>query len=87
MSTTLQSLDRPLGPFRRSMSVDTARALAELDIDPEVQARLNILASLCAEGRLTAEERAEYGGYVEAIDLMDLIRLKARRLLDEHGPA
>ena len=81
MPIALEPLDRLLGPFKASMSLQAAQALAELDIDPGAQARLDVLAGLCNEGRLTAEERAEYEGYVEAIDIMNLIRLKARRLL------
>jgi hypothetical protein len=74
-------LDRLLEPVGRVMTPDLARELVELRATPEVQGRIDELAEKCNEGRLSAEERAEYENYVQAIHLIGILQGKARKIL------
>lgn len=80
-SANQRILDRLLTPVSRSLTPETARALVGLRVDAETQAKLDELADKCTEGRLSAEERAEYAAYVSAIDLISILQSKARALL------
>ncbi len=74
-------MDRVLDPLAGSLNVEAARRILALDIDPEVQARVAILAELANEGELTPDERDEYLSYVEAADMLAIFQLKAERRL------
>ncbi len=80
MSQTLSPsiLDRLLEPLGDAMPIDYARKLVELRASPADQARIDELADKCNEGLLTAEEREEYEGYVQAIQVITVLQLKAR---------
>jgi hypothetical protein len=78
------ALDRLLESVGRSWPLEFARDLAELRAAPDVQARIETLAERCNEGELTAEERAEYEGYVQAIHLIGVLQAKARAVLSQH---
>jgi hypothetical protein len=45
---------------------------------PELQARLDELGEKANEGLLTEEERSEYLTYVEAMDVIALLRVKSQ---------
>jgi hypothetical protein len=64
-ATTASARNRMLEPLSRSLSVEAARAIVALVIDETLQDRIEELADLCNEGRLSPDERAEYDGYVE----------------------
>lgn len=49
--------------------------------DPQSRARVDDLASRNRQGLLTAEERAEYGEYVQFGTFVAILKSKARRLL------
>ncbi len=63
------------------MPVAFARELAGLRATPDVQARIDELADKCNEGQLTAEERAEYDAYIDAIDVISILQAKARSVI------
>jgi hypothetical protein len=46
--------------------------------DPDVQSRIEKLATKANEGTLSEEERAEYKEYVEAVDLVGVLQWRAR---------
>ena len=71
-----------LEPVMRGLPPGVAREIAELRAAPELQARIDELAERCREGLLTGEERAEYSGYVEAIDLVAILQAEARAVTD-----
>jgi hypothetical protein len=75
------ALDRLLEPVGRSMTPDVAREIAELRAPSDVQAKIDELADQCNEGQLTAEERAEYEGLVQAVHMIGLLQSKARAVL------
>lgn len=74
-------LDEMLEPVSRCFGLETARALAALQVDERTQARVEELARKCNEGRLTPDERAEYEAYVQASTLIGILQAKARRVL------
>jgi hypothetical protein len=78
-------LDRVLDPLAACLNPEAARRILDLRIDPEIGARVEVLAARANEGELTSEERAEYLSYVEAADLLAIFKLKARRHLDANG--
>jgi hypothetical protein len=77
------ALNRLLDPLARSLTPTAARALVDFRADAGTQARIAELAEKCNEGQLTPKERAEYEGYVRAIDLIAILQAKARRLLSQ----
>ena len=58
-----------------------ARRVLALKADRILQARVDYLAGRCNDGRLTAEERAEYGDYVSFSTFVAILKSKARQLL------
>jgi predicted transcriptional regulator len=79
------ALNQLLEPLSRTLGVEAARSIASLQIEPEIQARIEELADLCNEGLLSEAERAEYSGYVEGAEILALIKSKARRYLASHA--
>jgi len=78
-----QSVDTTLSKFVdhliRGFTPEVAKHFAELPKpNPEFQARLDELAEKANEGTLSPEEAKEYDKYVEYMDFIALIRLKAR---------
>lgn len=84
---TTDVLSRLLEPVGRMMPREFARELAALRATPEVQARIDELADKCNEGDLTPEERAEYDAYVDAIDVISILQVKARAVLSRQPTA
>ena len=84
---TATALNQLLEPLSQSLSLEGAKAIVNLQIDPAIQARIEELADLCNEGQLSDSDRAEYESYVEGAEILALIKLKARRYLANHGAA
>jgi hypothetical protein len=74
-----------LDPLCRCLDVDSARRILELRVDPEVQAKVEALAERANEGLLTPAERAQYGAYINADDLIATLKLKLRRHYGSNG--
>jgi hypothetical protein len=74
-------LDRFLEPMRQCPTPGLARQLVEFRVDPEVQARVDELASKCNEGLIGPAEQAEYEAIVEEAGLIALLQAKARAFL------
>jgi hypothetical protein len=55
--------------------------VADFQISPDVQERVDVLAERANEGRLTAEERSEYEAFINTADFIAILKLKARRHL------
>jgi hypothetical protein len=81
MSTAAIHLERLLEPLAGCLSPDVAAKVADLRADEAIQDRIDYLAERSNEGLLTAEERAEYAGYLHAIDVIAVLQAKARSLL------
>jgi hypothetical protein len=78
-------LERLLNPVSASLNEEAARKLIGLKADPKVNSRVKKLARKCNEGKLTAEEQAEYETYVLAGDFIALLQAKARVILSRRG--
>jgi hypothetical protein len=74
-------LDRLLAPVTECFTPEVAERLVALRADPEIQARIEDLAAKANEGQLSAEERAEYEDYIEAVDLVGILQCQARAAL------
>jgi len=61
-----------------------AEAIVIRNPDDRMVARVAELGRKAGEGTLTEQERAEYQDYVDAGDLIALLKSKARRFLDEN---
>jgi hypothetical protein len=77
MSTSSVS-ERMLSPLTDCFTPEIARQVSEADIDSETQERINELATKANQSVLTDEEREEYSQFVEYIDLVAIIKAKAR---------
>lgn len=75
------TLDRLLDPVTRCLTPEVARQLVDLRADPELQARVDMLADKCTEGQLSVEEREEYETYVRFSRFIAILQAKARKLL------
>jgi hypothetical protein len=79
MSDTADTLERFVDHLTRGFTPELAKHFAELPTpDPEFQARLDELAAKANEGSLSPAEAAEYDKYVEYMDFVAYMRLKAR---------
>lgn len=83
MSTTPfpSVLDRVLAPVASCLTPDVAQQIADLKLDPESQERLDALRAKAKLGTLTDLEREEYEEFVDAIDLVAILKAKARAIV------
>ena len=84
MSNTV--LDRFLRPFTECLTPEVAQRIVNLQLDSQSQVRLDELAAKANEGQLTDDERQEYEEFVEGIDLMGILKARARTVLAKHAP-
>jgi len=78
-------LDRFLRPFAECLTPEVAQRIVGLELDLHSQSRLDELAAKANEGYLTDDERQEYEEFVEGIDLMDILKTRARPVLVKHA--
>jgi hypothetical protein len=80
MSTTLDStsLHRFLEQFTETFTPELAEHFVNLPPHPALQSRLDELGDKANEGTLTEAERSEYQTYVEALDVIALLRVKSQ---------
>ena len=74
-------LDRFLRPFTECLTPEVAQRIVNLQLDVQSQARLDELAAKANEGQLTDNERQEYEEFVEGIDLIGILKARARTIL------
>ena len=79
---TLDVADRMLQPVTDCFTPDVARRIVEARLDDETQFLIDDLARKANRGTLTEVERQQYAEFVEYIDLVGIIKAKARVLLD-----
>ena len=78
---TASSLDRFLDPVAACFTPQVAQKIASLELEPDLQTRIEYLANKANEGSLTPAEDAEYKDYIEGGDLLAILQAKARRFL------
>jgi hypothetical protein len=81
MNSPPSILDRFLDPFTECLTPEVAQRVAELRPDAATQARIDELREKANEGKLSDAERAEYEEFVESIDLIGILKAKARTFL------
>ena len=84
MTTAIDTtaFNRGTDPILQFFTVDQARGIVEYRGDAGLQRRIEQLAERANEGELTAEEQAEYEGYVRANKFGAILQAKARKLLN-----
>ena len=70
------SLHKFLLHFTDTLTPELAEHFIKLPPDPDFQRRLDVLGSHANEGSLSDEERREYDTYIEAMDVIALLRVK-----------
>ncbi len=72
-----------LEPLSLCLDAESARRLVAFRLDAPVQARIEMLGEQANEGTLSAAERSEYEALINAADFIAILKLKARRHLDQ----
>jgi hypothetical protein len=80
-STDHQILDEMLDPVGDCLTPDVAARISALRATRQTQDRLDKLARRNSQGILTPREEADYGAYVEALDVIAILQAKARKSL------
>jgi hypothetical protein len=79
--STADFLDRYFEPVVAMLTPQAARAIVDLKPDAASAERVAELGRKSNEGTLTDEEREEYRLYVDAGDLIAVLKAKARRVI------
>jgi hypothetical protein len=74
-------LDRFLDPIAECLTPEVAARIVKSRPSRRLQARVDELAHKANEGSLSERERDEYRDIVEAIDVVGIIKAKARAVL------
>lgn len=70
-----------LDPVGQCLDEESARRLVALKPSEAVEARIAELAERANEGDLTEAERGEYEAVINAMDIVGILKLKARHRL------
>ena len=82
MSTSVATLlDRVMATWAQALTPASAEQVLRFQLDPDTQRRVDELADGAAQGTLSESELAEYDEFVEAIDLLGILKAKAREAL------
>lgn len=71
------SFQKFLTHFTDTLTPDLAAQFSNMSSDAKFQARLDVLGAKANEGCLSDEERAEYDTYIEAMDVVAIMRARA----------
>jgi hypothetical protein len=74
-------VDRLIAPLGDCLTPESARRLLALQPDPELQRRVDEMATRHTEGKLPPDEEAEYGRFVSYATFIAILKSKARQLL------
>jgi hypothetical protein len=84
--STAEILDGVLDPFTKCLTTQAAQKIIDFRPDQETQSEIDDLAAKADRGQLTDEERASYQEYIDAFDLVAIVKSKARSVLAQQGP-
>jgi hypothetical protein len=79
--SSASGIDGLLEPLSRCLDAESARRIVDLQVEPPVQERMDILAESANEGTLSDNERSEYEALVNAADFISILKLKAQLYL------
>lgn len=82
--TAATALDAFLDPVVRCWTPEVAEQIANARPDATTESRLDELRQRANEGQLSTAEREEYAALIDGMDLMSLVKAKARAVLAEH---
>lgn len=85
MPETLSTLDRLLDPVAECLTPEVAQRITEVETDPEIVRRLEELRTKANLGTLSDAERAQYEEFVEGLDLLSILKSKARARLEKQA--
>jgi len=74
-------LDQLLDPLGHCLTPRSARALLEIQADPDLQEHIEGLTRKSTAGQLTTEEQSEYSALVAVGTVIAILKSKARILL------
>jgi hypothetical protein len=74
-------LDEILDPLAACFTPEVAQRIVAVSLDPRKQVQIDELAAKANEGTLSAAERIRYEEFIEAMDLLAIIKAKARLVL------
>ena len=72
-----------MDPLAECLTPEVARRIIDLRLDPSDQTRIDELAAKADAGTLTSSEAREYEDYVEGIDVVGILKAKARLFLSQ----
>jgi hypothetical protein len=81
MNSPTSVLNRFLDRFTECLTPEVAQRVADLRPDAATQDRIDELREKANEGKLSEAERAEYEEFVESIDIVAILKAKARTFL------
>ena len=81
------AIERIVHQLAECLMPESARSIAALRPDPDLQERIESLAERNAEGTITPEEREELDGYLSATTFLSILQAEARRTLRRSGSA
>lgn len=79
----MSCLDQFLDPKNGWLTPETARQIVQWRPDESIRARVQELGRKANNGELTPEEDAEYEQYIDEGDMIALVQLKARSVLEQ----
>ena len=79
-SADMTAFERGVRPVAEMVFPDKAQVVLGFRPAPDLQARIEKLASKSTEGRLIEAERAEYAGYVQANKFVAILKRLAREM-------
>ena len=71
-------LDDLMEPLSRCLDAESARRVADFQIENPVQERIETLAERANQGTLNGAENVEYEALINAADFISILKLKAR---------
>lgn len=77
-------LERFLDPLAEVLTPEIARKILSIHLDPPARERALYLAERANQGLLTNDERAENEAYIDAADLIGVLKSKARAVISGH---
>ena len=78
MSFPVTMLDRLLDPLAEGLTHEAARRIIDLRTDQGIHDRIEELREKANEGLLTDDEKSEYEDFIEGMDLIGILKSKAR---------
>lgn len=76
-------LDRLLDPVTEALSAEAAKRIISLTLDSETQTLFDDFAQKAAAGSISPQEREEYAELIDGLDLLGILKSKARAALNQ----